>query len=190
MFCGHCGKPNPDSNIICSSCGKEVRLPSAPAAQAAAAPAPASETRPMLSNLENYSGPKGVGGWLLLFWVGTTILTPIMLVMEAMNNLNNLIVVGMDVALAALAVTTGILLWARSRYALPTVRAYFITLLVIAALSILGGVMGDAAAEAGGRTGIAGSGIFQGVRSLIVVAIWWTYFKQSERVELTYGRNL
>jgi len=190
MFCGHCGKPNPDTSTHCASCGKEIQvaLNMAPAAAAAPAPAPAASQAPVLTNLENYSGPKGVGGWLLLFWIGTTILTPIMLLMEASRNLDNMIVVGMDIGLTALAVTTGIFLWTRNRNALAMVRAYFITQLVIAGLSIVGGVMTDRAAQ--GSAQIGSSGIFQGIRTLIMVAIWWTYFKQSERVELTYGRNL
>ena len=189
MFCGHCGKPNPDTNTVCESCGKEmqVSLNLAPAAAAAPAPAPASSQQraPVLSNLENYSGPEGVGGWLLLFCLGTTILTPVMLISEVARNANDFTVVAIDLGIAALAVSTGIALFARSRYALHLVRAYFIAQLVLAALIILANTVGPAA---GSRA--PGNFMFQGIRTILVVALWWSYFKKSERVHATYGRNL
>jgi Protein of unknown function (DUF2569) len=187
MFCGHCGQPNPDSNTHCASCGKEMKLAlnMAPAPAAAPAPAPVSP-QGQLSGLENYSGPKGVGGWLLLFCLGTTILTPVMLLREAMNNSSDLTVVAIDIGLTVLALSTGIALWSHSRYALPLVRAYFIAQLALAVLIILANTVGSAAA--GPQS--SGNFVYQGIRTFLVVALWWSYFHKSERVLATYGRNL
>src|SRR5215813_4446177 len=190
MFCGHCGQHNPDASRVCASCGQEIQLAlnMTPDATATPAPVTAPQPAPLLSNLEHYPGPKGLGGWLLFFVIGNTMLAPIYLLAEAVNNPHNLVVVALDLGLGALALSTGIALFTQRRFALVLVQWYFIAVVAIAALVMVGVLGGNDASSA--SAGASGRTVFQAIRTFLVVGIWWMYFSKSKRVLATYGRNL
>jgi hypothetical protein len=129
----------------------------------------------------------GVRGWLLLFCVGAAILSPLFLLAEAAENAGDPVTVVFDIALAGFSVFTGISLWRVSSYALSLVKAYFITFLVIGFLGLLGSLVpkGHSVADPEFAETLLGA-----VRPIVFVMIWWSYFKKSQRVRLTFGRNL
>jgi hypothetical protein len=128
----------------------------------------------------------GVGGWLLLFCVGTTIIGPLVLLVEIAAKLQNASIVGsalpaLLVALLAaggFSIYTGATVWRVQTNALAVVKTYFIVMVGLASVVFLLSV-------SGAYYNLAGP-----ARTLISVAIWWAYFKKSKRVKATFGANL
>jgi hypothetical protein len=169
MKCPKCGLENPPTAVWCD-CGYDFQKQ---------AMRPAEQTNPEL---------RGVGGWLLFFCVSLTILGPLVNLVEILQNPHQSFLVVFDVGMSAFSIYTGAVIWGVRSSALKLVKAYFIVMLAVAALSILGSF----------RTSLreiqqqspSQNPIMVGGRIFIAVAIWWTYFKKSKRVRATFGMNL
>lgn len=206
MFCGKCGVQNPDNYSFCSACGFSLQRlqPASSAGGTAVSPVPAVEVaaRPQVPVTEREAllepekhidaevtryapgaGPlRGVGGWLLFFCVVTTIITPLVSMVEAVNS-NDPIVILTEVAFTILALCTGLSLWRVRPHALRWVRAYLIAgpCLSMIAVYALQGQATYTTYEPTSNPVVA---------AVIFVVTWWQYFRKSKRVKATFGRNL
>jgi hypothetical protein len=188
MFCARCGQQIPDATETCPLCGQEANIQLPPqqhnviqgpvAAVLAPADTPTPASKPIRKDLQ------GVGGWLLIFCIGTTILGP--------ATVFNALTLGgtqfdpamlVPAATAILGIVVGTTVWTRSAMAIPMLRIYFLVLggLTLFNLSFLLTRSLDADNE---------FTIVAYVRTLIFVAVWAAYFHKSERVRATLGRNL
>jgi uncharacterized membrane protein len=181
MFCARCGESIPESEI-CPVCGRPAKLklpmqvsPSPESLAAAAAPQLASAA-PRNSRL------KGVRGWLALFWVVITILSPARILVSVFSHpLHSWDLI--DLGLVAFSLTIGTLILFESSGTIIVLRAYFITLIALAVLGI-GTSLRDIDSPNGSNLALK---YFQ---PLGFVVLWGAYFKYSERVRSTFGRNL
>jgi hypothetical protein len=185
MFCARCGQQIPDVSEICPLCGRDASVklaaPSgvAPEAAAAVALAPSETTplRPIRKDLQ------GVGGWLLLFCIGLVVLSPLVTLALVINAPNtDALAMALEFVRAALGVVVGILLWNIRPVAFTLLWIYFGIIALFSVLGIVGFVMN---AEQ-----TAPQDLIVSIRALIYVLAWFWYFKKSERVRATFGRNL
>lgn len=128
--------------------------------------------------------PRGVGGWLLLFCVDLTILSPIenglQLLIDVTNEYNpfQLIVrIAFSVAPFGYGIFAGIMLWLVRPKAVGHGKTYLIISLCTALLE-----SGMAVIENKGRL----PSFFDLVTAIASFAIRWTYLLQSRRVRNTY----
>ena len=200
MFCGKCGVQNPNDYSFCSVCGFPLQtLPAASSAGGTAVgPAPQVEgsAQPQVpaAAREAHETPekqidgeltrlRGVGGWLLLFCVVTTIIIPLANMAEAANS-NDAVVILTDVAFTILAFCTGLSLWRVRPHALKWVRVY---LIVGPCLGMIAGLQRQATYITYDPTQAATNPVAVAVTYAIT---WWLYFRKSKRVKATFGRNL
>ena len=124
---------------------------------------------------------KGVGGWLLFFCVSRTVLSPLFMLIRVANSggdLGNVI----DLAFTGFGVLVGIMVWTVNKSSFLLLWVYFG---VSAALQILAIVATLQVAEE--------QGLQQRIQlfwALSFTIIWFVYFKKSDRVQATFGRNL
>lgn len=163
--CPQCGLINPSSAERCD-CGYDFVTRTTDRSE------PEMEDKPAL---------RGIGGWLLLFCIGTTIVNP--LISTALAAQPNLGVVPRIFYLlfAGFSFYTGISLWRVRTNALRLVAVYFITALAIGALWVMESVVKWP--TAGGSNASAGG-------SVLGTLVWLLYFHRSERIRGTFGRNL
>jgi hypothetical protein len=128
------------------------------------------------------SSLKGVGGWLMLFCVIVTIISPLRMMVSVFSAPFEVWQLA-DIGLTVLSISAGVLIWAVHRAAIPVLRVYFIALAAFAVLGIVG-------AAVGGDTEGSPAVLLELVRTLIFVGIWSAYFWKSERVRANFGRNL
>jgi hypothetical protein len=64
---------------------------------------------------------------------------------------------------------------------LRLVKAFFVVMLVLGCLSILGSFAGNPTDK---------DALAAGLGTIGFAAIWWTYFRKSTRVRATFGSNL
>ena len=126
----------------------------------------------------------GIDGWLALFCMGAIVDGPL----QALNHLGNrpLRVIIIDIALTLFGFFTGAALYGRRPYALKVTKVF---LIAMAALGILGGTLHFAAkaVTVGGLPTVAD---LTPLGPALFAAIWLAYFKKSERVRVTFGRNI
>jgi len=87
-----------------------------------------------------------------------------------------------NIVWAAFGVVVGMMVWNVHRSAFVLLWIYFGATLLVFALAIVGLAQADEAVDP--RDGIL---LF---RSLIYTVAWFIYFKKSDRVQATFGRNL
>lgn len=193
MFCIHCGSGD-QAGGACTICGQPIpRSIEEAAAPAAPIPAPGNKQY------------HGVGGWLLLFCISCTLLSPAMIVFtmaQSWNTVNRameanpgfriygLAVYGSNILLIVSSVFAGLALWTKNRDALRAV-AFFFCALALTAVTAYGLPY---ALRLGSRVTDAlwkeDTGLRELPRMGIYLLIWVSYFKKSKRVLATYGRNL
>lgn len=204
MFCPQCGSQSPDNAGFCMKCGYKIADAAAFAAAAGTAaagsvPAPVPAPGPSLAAQPQY---KGVGGWLLLFCIGATILSPLIIAVRTIAlwadtaTLDILpayrtIVLATTIAnvvIVAAALNAGIALWRVRPGALTAVKWFFLVLglAILALYPVVFALQLEPTVMAGAITGQT----IDAVRAGIFILIWWLYFKKSKRVLATYGRNL
>lgn len=187
MFCARCGGQIPDISEMCPLCGREATLnlpPPPPLPAAAAAPAPAQIHWP--DDPRQSSVPKrrpdleGVGGWLLLFCITRTVLTPLFILARlagsgfAPANI-------FDLAFTLFGVVVGIMIWTVSASAFVLLWIFFGVSALVLVLAIAGLFLSGAPdPQQLGR-------LFWAV---VFTILWFAYFKKSDRVQATFGRNL
>ena len=187
MFCARCGEQIPDDSAFCQICGREATLklePPPPVPRAAPAVygqmnwPPGQETpfpvarRPEL---------KGIGGWLLFFCISLTVLSPLLTLARLGNSrfeLGSLF----DLALAALGAVTGVMMWSVHPRAFVFLWIYFGLTVGLQLLGIVSIFLAN--------QGPDNEPMFPFIRGFISILIWFLYFKQSDRVQATFGRNL
>jgi hypothetical protein len=136
------------------------------------------------------SSLQGVSGWLLLFCIGATIVTPLYCLADALSNLSDALVVLIDVGFAAFALYTGILVWRVRPNALKLVKAYLISNIVLAMLTVIGAIIQSGTSRTDGSPGVGFGAMGVALRILVFVIVWWSYFERSKRVGATFGRTL
>jgi hypothetical protein len=134
------------------------------------------------------TGPfRGVGGFLLFFCVATTVFRPLACVAEILRDPHDTFVVVVNLGLAAFSIYTGLTTWRARPNALKLIKVYFIVTLALPCLMILrlSTNIKEIVQQSPSENPVA-----NGLKVLIVVAIWWSYFAQSKRVKATFGSNL
>lgn len=159
--------------------------------------APAAQTLTKSSD-----GPTGVGGWLVFFCVGLTILSPLFSLGQMVSGweeaepafsrfptIKSVLIwenLG-SIAILIYGFIVGCMIWSGSPQGRNIARRFllirlfgFIGVEVVALL-----IMGDLPSEvvAAGIGGVVGALFREGV----YFTIWWLYFKKSKRVRNTYG---
>jgi hypothetical protein len=190
MFCARCGQQIPDGSEICQLCGREATLkvdppPAIPAAAPAAAAAPRQIQWPaepaVIGPPMRRPDLKGVGGWLLFFCISLTLLTPVLTLIRMWST--SFGPEGMiDLALTAFGVIIGIMVWNVHPRAFLLLWIYFGLMALLLVLGIVGSFISSEEQNP--------SEIMQLFRGLISTIIWFLYFKKSDRVQATFGRNL
>lgn len=147
-------------------------------------------------------GPRGVGGWLLFFCIGLTILGPLASIasmfgqwnaaapaFDRMPGLRTVMLVesvGMSI-LVLVVFVVGILIWSGRPDGRTLARKLLIGRVVWVVLveGVALFLLRDASSAAfAGAIGAVTGVLF---RELIYFAVWWRYFKKSVRVANTYG---
>jgi Protein of unknown function (DUF2569) len=188
MFCARCGQQIPDASEICPLCGREATVkidPPAAISGTAAAAAPGQIKWPdepqTISAPVRQPGLKGVGGWLLFFCISLTFLAPLLMFARVWGSgfeLEGMV----DLALTAFGVLVGIMVWNVNPRAFLLLWIYFGLTALLLVLGIAGSFVSTE--EQDPRE------MVQLVRALISTVIWFLYFKKSDRVQATFGRNL
>ena len=120
-----------------------------------------------------------IGGWLVLFCVGTILLLPMDLLQEIRES-KHLWVQIYDSALLCASLLAGISLAVGSRRAKIFVRVYFLLLLIIVGLIVVR-FLNE------GKIGHAS--VMHIFRTTTYVVIWSLYFRSSKRIHETFGEN-
>jgi len=148
------------------------------------------------------TGPKGVGGWLVFFCVGLTILGPLYSLGQISMNWEkaqpafaqfpNLKTAVMwenagSIALLIYGFIVGCMIWSGN----PNGREIAKKFLLIRLFGFIGiefitvVIMGDMPSQV--VASVIGAAIGAVFANLVVFLIWWFYFKKSKRVRNTYG---
>ena len=142
MFCARCGQQIPDASEICQLCGQEATLRIDPAPPPPPFPAQTQYKAPNFSY--GNSRVQGVGGWLLVFCIIITMVSPLLVFAQISaqargpNPYNML-----DVVRVLYGVIVGIVLWMRRQVAILMLKIYFIVILATIVLVILVFFAGD-----------------------------------------------
>jgi hypothetical protein len=187
MYCCACGKPFNQNDQFCAGCGNKFESSQRVSYVSAyrAAGAPAVNVQPVVGQPPQVLTPElmklnGVDGWLAWFCGILILLQPIRFLGAAAKATDTLTIV-LELMLAALSITTGIIIAKRKQAAFLWLKWYFG---IIVGLSVVGflGSLGDSQ-----QTGAA---IIEFVGGALPVIIWALYFRKSKRVLATFGRNL
>ncbi|HET9365428.1 MAG TPA: DUF2569 family protein [Candidatus Angelobacter sp.] len=195
MFCARCGQQIPDASEICPLCGREATLkldpPPAMPAPAMSAATPAATVAPgqiqwpaepaVIGPPMRRPDLKGVGGWLLFFCISLTLFAPVLMLVRVWSGgfeLEGMI----DLALTAFGVLVGIMVWNVHPRAFVLLWVYFGLMALLLVLGIAGSFVASEEQNP--------NEIMQLFRALISIIIWFLYFKKSDRVQATFGRNL
>lgn len=185
MFCARCGQQIPDASETCPLCGREttIKLEPQPSVAQANAGTALAQPQPVTPSISpHHRGLQGVGGWLLFFCIALIILGPLVTFVQVMNLPNvDPLAMGLEFARAAFGIAVGIFLWNVRPVAFTLLWIYFGFVALMAVL----GIIGFAVLEQKRPEDLTVS-----VRALIYVTIWFLYFRKSERVRATFGRNL
>lgn len=155
--------------------------------------------RVLKNEAANHSPYYGVGGWLLLFVVGLTILGPLINLAGIGRSLSDASKIGamypsivtvvyveaaLLLLLTAFSIYAGYCLWTIKPKAVGTAKIFLIVLVIFSFVDLFLVISADFPAPAA-REAIraAVTGIF---RSVIYAGVWLLYLSKSERVHATY----
>ena len=182
MFCARCGQQIPDDSRFCQICGQRASLDLIPAPAPVAAP----YTPYNSVTVPQSFGPSGVGGWLLLYCILTSIGFIYGLArLSALWRFQNSLYLLSEIRLLYGGVV-GLFLWMKSPVAITMLRIFFIMIGTYSLLLILQSV--SLAAER--HTTPVGTGFNSIVLPVCIAIAWFAYFHTSQRVRNTYGRNV
>lgn len=190
----------PLNSIISFPQTKPMTAPPPP--PAAITPQPSVASAPIAA-----TGPKGVGGWIVFFCVGLTILSPLSSLGQISMNWEkaqpafaqfpNLKTAVMwenagSIALLIYGFIVGCIIWSGNPYGREIAKE-FLLIRLFGSIGIIGieiitvVIMGDMSSQVvASDIGAAVGAIFA---NLFWFLIWWFYFKKSKRVRNTYGVN-
>jgi uncharacterized protein DUF2569/zinc ribbon protein len=201
MFCSRCGVLNPDDHAFCKACGYDLGPPvqtgvsldppsvagRVPAATGTRSASTLDRPPSVLAVSNKATELRGVGGWLLLFCVGLTVISPLFVLAEAVNS-KDIPTIAIDLGLAALYIYSGIGLWRVKTDSFKWLKVCFVVNLILGLLGILGSIWTQP--DSLEHKLSSSNDLASGARPIIGVVIWWSYFRNSKRVRATYGRNL
>lgn len=129
---------------------------------------------------------RGVGGWLLLFCIWVAIVDPryMLRLLPYLRYITLNWTLPLSLALTVVGMVTGIQLWRERPGALLLLRVYFGLVLALALLGIGMMFYGSYLMHVGIWS------VFAWVWTAAFLGVWVTYFRVSQRVRNTYGRNL
>ena len=189
MFCARCGQEIPDKTQICPACGGAAPVEAylTPAAQPAAGAIPPPPPPPAASAESLH----GVGGWLLFFCIGFTILWPLWTLSQLA--LSRFVFRGLPGTAAfirlLLGITVGVVLWMGKPAAMMLLRIYFAMTGVLLLWSFVN--WGRFFMHYPGFSSSLLQPLVTGLGLSIVLFIAGIlYFSRSERVRATYGSQL
>jgi hypothetical protein len=189
MFCARCGQQIADATVICPHCGGAASVEAyvaPPSPQTAAAAAVPGLEAPLVA-----SGLRGVGGWLLFFCIGFTILWPLWTLSQyAMGRFAFRGVAGAaGLIRLGFGIVVGAALWTGKPAAMTLLRIYFAlsgalllwSMFNWARISMHYNVFSPSFLQ----TLLLGLGL-----PLVLLVSGVLYFSKSERVRATYGSKL
>ena len=183
MFCARCGEQIPDTSEICPLCGREPSIHIDPPA-----PIPAvSHPQSAALTLPAITGPSGVGGWLLFFCIGLTIIAPMPMLMRASTGWRFIPMYLFDDLRLLYGIVVGAALWVARPISLMLLRIYFI---IAAATAVLGVLNLVAAALRLHESLFLVPGFTGAIEYVGIILLWFAYFRKSVRVRNTYGSNI
>jgi hypothetical protein len=187
MFCARCGKQIPDATEICQLCGREATVkvdPPPPAPKPAAAvygqinwPSEPETRFPPARN----PALRGVGGWLLFFCIALTILVPLIVFIQAWSADFGMEVLP-NIVWAAFGVFVGTVVWNVHPRTFLLLWIYFGVTALLLGLAIVDFILAEEPVDM--------QIVTVTFRGLMYTVVWFLYFKQSDRVQATFGRNL
>jgi hypothetical protein len=124
---------------------------------------------------------KEVGGWLMFFCILLIVVVPIAVMVMAWSGDFGMEIL-FNIAWAAFGVLVGAMLWNIHSHAFLLLWIYFGMTALIIALAVV-----NLATAEEGATAHDAILVF---RSIIYCITWFLYFKRSDRVRATFGRNL
>ncbi|MGC4017215.1 MAG: DUF2569 family protein [Luteolibacter sp.] len=153
-----------------------------------------------LPQAEYQRGPTGVGGWLLLFCISLTILSPLLGVVGLINSLDSitpslapalrtgiLIESAGFLAILIVGIVAGVMLWIRKPGAVGIVRKFLVfRLFAIIAIEVFTIMIMHSSLPPEAAPTVITAALTMVFRELIYFAIWFSYFKKSKRVANTY----
>jgi hypothetical protein len=181
VFCARCGQEIDDVSEICPQCGRQAalspHLSSSVTMQHLSAPAAPNLMPPAML----LGRQKEIGGWLMFFCILLIVVAPLFVMLMTWSADP-----GPDkasyIVWAGLGVLVGIMIWNLYRHSFVWLWIYFgITALLIAMR------IADFAILQSNRNF---HDIILVFRSVIYFIAWFLYFKHSDRVKTTFGRNL
>jgi len=191
--------------VNCPSCQGQITLPKlTPHPQVVrGAPPPVRAPRQNQAAATLKLGPKGVGGWLVFFCVGLTILSPLASLgqialsweqskpaFDMYPSIRTAITfenLGM-VAILVYGFVVGCMIWSGNRNGRTLARRYLLIRLFgffgveIVVMLIMSGLSSEIMAA------VIGVVVGAQFRELVYFLVWWFYFKKSKRVSNTYGK--
>jgi hypothetical protein len=183
MFCARCGQQIPDASETCPVCGQETTLKLEPVA----ATTPARSVPYDFVAIPQDLGPKGVGGWLLLYCIGTAILVPLAVFGRMHGWKFQDPLYSLEQIRLFYGALVGVFLWMQRPIAIYLLRIYFIILAAKFLLTFLR-LISVAVTNHTAPFSVAGFG--STIWAVAVAIAWLAYFRKSERVRNTYGANI
>jgi Na+-driven multidrug efflux pump len=142
---------------------------------------------------------KGIGGWLLLFCIVLTIITPILSVSQIISGHVNTGVMTPAVKTATIIESvsavllhfygflTGCIVWSGNKRGNVYAKRFLITNL--AGFFVIGIIVALLVDLPDARHKVIGSYIILIPKEIIFLTVWWFYFKKSKRVKYLYENN-
>jgi hypothetical protein len=175
MYCTSCGQALSIDSGFCTRCGN-------PVAQAQAVPIETVRSSSRIACTQ----PRGLGGWLLFFWIGMVFLKPLFEFRDATTSVGAIHWV-IPIGIIAVCITTGVFIYQEDPRALTMLKVFLIVEGIFALLLLVEAAL---AYHDGERLFYRDSPFVAGTKLGLPTTVWWLYFRQSVRVRNTFGRNL
>ncbi len=181
MFCARCGQQIPDTPEICPLCGREAALSLPLASSVATQQSSTLATLNLMPAAMLLGKKKEIGGWLMFFCILLIVVAPLFvmfMVWSAEPGPDN----ASYIVWAGLGVLVGIMIWNLYRHSFVWLWIYFGITALLLAMRIADFIF------------VVPNRNFHEITLIFCSAIyslaWFLYFKRSDRVKTTFGRNL
>jgi Protein of unknown function (DUF2569)/zinc-ribbon domain len=181
VFCARCGQEIDDASEICPQCGRKTTLSLPLSSSVTTQQSSASAVPNLMPPAMPLGKRKEIGGWLMFFCILLIVVDPLFVMIIAWSAEP-----GPDYASyivwAGLGITVGIMIWNLYRHSFVWLWIYFGVTALLLAMRIA-----DFAFVESNQNSHEITLVF---RSAIYSIAWFLYFKRSDRVKTTFGRNL